>query len=285
MPSRSVPPLGESVRRKVRREGQAIQRALASQHDIHVAVHEARKAIRRLRALLALAKPHLEDLEVADRALARLGDGLSALRDAHVLVITAKTFAARNGERAWSPAIARLVARRDALMGQALARDPGFKRRRAVVERAARQLEDLRWDELKPADVRRELKRSVRRTAKAGKRARAHPEPVHLHRWRRRVRRLRMQLQGLARVAPDLVKEASSTSRGQDAKSLHTLGDRLGDRRDEALLRNVLRRMRDLPGRAELISQLCQDDATPWEPAASKRGRRATPPNEVHGPA
>lgn len=284
MPSRPAPSLGEGVRRKVRREGQVIQRALASQRDIHAAVHEARKAVRRLRALLALARPQLEDVEAADRALAGLGDGLSPLRDAHVLVTTAKTFAARNGERAWSPAIARLVARRDALLGQALARDPGFKRRRAVVERAARQLEEIPWDELKPAQVRRELKRSVHRVAKAGKRAKAQPGPALLHRWRRRVRRLRMQLEGLARVAPDLVKQAASTSRGQGAKALHRLGDRLGDRQDEQLLRNVLRRMRDLPGRAELTSQLCQDDAAPPAPAASKRRRRATTSNQGRGP-
>ena len=51
-------------------------------------------------------------------------------------------------------------------------------------------------------------------------------------------------------------------------------------------LRNVLRRMRDLPGRAELTAQLERDDA-PSRAASppQRRHRKALPPQEGVGPA
>lgn len=241
------------------KECAAILRALASRRHIHVSIHGARRAIRRLRALLFLVQERLEDAAAIDRKLERLGDSLSALRDAHVMVDTAEGLAARGKTKQWAAAIHRLLRRRYGLVQRALARDPDFRRRRRVIERAARQLGDLAWHKLKAADVRQALERSCRRVAKAEARARTDPVPANLHRWRRRVRKLRMQMEALARIEPDLAKDAAKESASKNAKALHKLSDQLGAFQDKQMLRNVLRRMRGLPNRAQTARQLREE--------------------------
>jgi hypothetical protein len=243
----------------VRKECAAILRALASRHHIHVSIHGARKAIRRLRALLFLVEDRLEDVAAVDRRLKRLGGSLSALRDAHVMVVTAEGLAARGKAKQWAAAIKRLVRRRDGLIQRALARDVNFRRRRRVVERAARQLADMPWHELEATDLRQALERSCHRVAKAEARAKADPLPANLHRWRRRVRKLRMQMEGLARIAPDIAKGVAKESASKAAKALHKLSDQLGAFQDKQMLRNVLRRMRSLPHRAQTARQLREE--------------------------
>ena len=265
MPRTAAKQVAEAMRAQAQRECATLLRELGGPGDFHGAVHEARKAVRRLRALLALVEDELAGAQVADRALARVGKSLSALRDAQVLVATAQAMAARDGAKGWSPVIARLTLRRDALVAKVLASDPGLRRRGAAVERIARRLDALPWAELKPAHIRHGLRRSLRRVAKAEKKAKADPAVEHLHRWRRRVRRLRMQLEAVADVAPGLAKQAGPLPGGETLKTLHALGDRLGAQQDERLLRNVLRRMRDLPGRAQLADALCRG-ATPERP-------------------
>ncbi len=243
----------------VHKECAAILRALASRHHIHVSIHGARKAIRRLRALLFLVEDRLPDAAAVDRTLERLGDSLSALRDAHVMVDTAEGLAARGKAKQWAAAIKRLVRRRDELIQQALARDVDFRRRRRVVERAAQQLGDMPWHELKTTDLRQALERSCHRVTKAEARAKADPLPANLHRWRRRVRKLRMQMEALARIEPDIAKDAAKESASKTAKALHKLSDQLGAFQDQQMLRNVLRRMRGLPHRAQIGRQLREE--------------------------
>lgn len=259
MPSGTSPELAESMQAAAHKECAAILRALASRRHIHVSIHGARRAIRRLRALLFLVQERLEDAAAIDRRLERLGDSLSALRDAHVMVDTAEGLAARGKTKQWAAAIHRLLRRRDGLVQRALARDPDFRRRRRVIERAARQLGDLAWHKLKAADVRQALERSCRRVAKAEARARTDPVPANLHRWRRRVRKLRMQMEALARIEPDLAKDAAKESASKNAKALHKLSDQLGAFQDKQMLRNVLRRMRGLPNRAQTARQLREE--------------------------
>lgn len=68
-----------------------IEAALSRSRSRHRGVHEARKAIRRLRALLGLG----DDIfgaagEAIDEQLSRVGKSLSTLRDAQVVVDTTR---------------------------------------------------------------------------------------------------------------------------------------------------------------------------------------------------
>lgn len=246
--------IGAAARQLVQEECLAIADALAMRPDIHVGVHNARKAIRRLRAVLALFATDEQLLQRSDRALQRLGRGLSALRDAHVLVDTAQSLQAGAPATGWAPVITHLGARRDRLLQRACAQDPGFQKKQRVVRRVGLELDTQGWELVRKADLRRALARSRRRVEKAAARARRSDDAQALHEWRRRVRRLRMQLEVMARLDGGLVKGHSGSDGGKQAKGLHRLSDALGREQDLRLLRNHVRAMRGLQDKAKLMA-------------------------------
>ncbi len=252
----SPPAIGPAARALADRECRAIAAALALQPDVHDAVHRARKTIRRLRALLAVLES--SDLETArtDAALRRLGHGLSALRDAHVVVETCQHLAAQQPAPPWAEVCRRLMARRDVLLARALARDPAFARRYAALLRIAGELQAQPWDALSARDLRKGLARSECRTAKAEKRAARTADPQDLHRWRRRVRRLRMQLEAMPALDSALAASVKRTGPGHQARALHALGDQLGRQQDLRMVRNLVRVMPGVPERRGLLAQI-----------------------------
>ncbi len=171
----------------------------------HTGIHEARKAARRCRAALALCAGRHGDVTAAlDRTVRAACKDLSRLRNAHVVVEVA---AARNApllpRAAARPLRAWLRQRRDRLLAAALARDPGFQRRRRRIQRAAALCAALDWSGVDDGTVRHALGRSAERLHKAARDARRRPTLALRHRWRRRLRRLRMQLQLLDALAHD----------------------------------------------------------------------------------
>lgn len=246
--------IGAAARQLVQEECLAIANALAMRSDIHVGVHSARKAIRRLRAVLALFATDEQPLQRSDRALQRLGRGLSALRDAHVLVDTAQSLQAGAPAPGWATVITYLGARRDRLLQRAYAQDAEFKKKRRVVQRVGLELDTQRWELVRKGDLRRALARTRRRVEKAAARARDSDDAQALHDWRRRVRRLRMQLEVMARLDSGLVKDRPGSDGGKQDKGLHRLSDALGREQDLRMLRNHVRAMRGLPEKAELMA-------------------------------
>ena len=269
MPSKAAQELAKVTSGLAREECQAITRALAARRRLHEAVHDARKAIRRLRALLALIETRIPEATPIDEQLERLGDGLSSLRDAHVVVETARRVAGKHRKR-WKAAIEALEARRDLRLEGVLRRDPGFLKRRAQVRRLQAQLEYLDWSRLRLADVEEGVERSQQRVDGAEKRAAIEAAPENIHRWRRRVRRLRFQLEAVGKLSPRAMHKLSRKHPGRDPKALHKLGDALGDRRDEQMLEVVLKRTRGLDNRAELLSDLHRGKPAPPKPMAPK---------------
>ena len=269
MPSPAAQALADKVRIQAREECRAIGRALAAKRRIHPAIHDARKAIRRLRALLALVEDRIEEATPIDEQLEKLGDGLSLLRDAHVVIETANRFAAGR-RKPWKPAIEALAAKRDARLERVLALDPGFLRRRALVTRLEARLEFLDWSRLRLEDLEEGVEASQRRVDNAERQAAYDPAPALLHRWRRRVRRLRFQLDAIGRLSPEAVQELSRKHPGRDPKALHRLGDALGDRRDEQMLESALKRIKGLPDRPALIAQLHHQRPASPKPMAPK---------------
>ena len=251
-------PTGTAARAlaRAREEADAVLAALVPTGDVHGSIHEARKAIRRLRALLQLVDQRL-DVGIADRILQRTGDSLSALRDAHATIGTAERFARRDHER-WQPVVVALAQRRDALLATALVQDPGFERRRSWVRRALARIEAAPWHRLKAADLRRGLERGRRRVDKARKRARrdADADADALHRWRRRVRKLRMQVEAVATIKPELLASLGGERHADQAERLHALSDRLGRRQDLDVLRTLLEGMHGLDDRDALLDQV-----------------------------
>lgn len=247
---------GAAARAMARQQCRIIARSLARRRDVHAGIHQARKAMRRLRAVLALVEARFEQVPAIDRALQRLGAGLSRVRDAHVAVELAHAFAAEGNPEAWQPAIAFLTRRRDRLAAQLAARDPGFSRRLAVVGRQAAALEAVEWSRLRGKDLRAGLERGLARVARAERRARKEPSAENLHRFRRRLRRLRMQQQALRSLAPAVARDVVT---GKHIRSLSRRSDRLGRRRDVQALYGQVRRAPGLPDRRLLLDQLREE--------------------------
>lgn len=233
-----------------------IASALRPGEQMHESVHAARKAIRRLRALLRLVDAEELATGKADQVLRRLGKGLSRLRDAHVVLQTARDMAARHDGVPWDSAITHLKARRDEILDRELAKDPIFERRQALVAKVASDLRCLDWSVLNPAELARALEKSERRASKAQKKARRSRNPEDHHDWRRKVRRLRMQLDVLGHLGVPPHSSTKSKPFGGRVKSLHKLSDKLGKAQDLGLLTNVMKRLPGVEGRKALLAAL-----------------------------
>lgn len=257
--------MGQALAALAAAECRVIERALGPARDRDRAVHHARKAIRRLRALLAVAGAGLGDaLAPMDRSLQRLARGLSPLRDIHVAVTVAQKLATGDDAPAWAAAIVQLQAQRAQLLATALASDPMFARRRAGVRALTHALAALPWRRVKRGALHDALTRSERRMAKAEACAREDGRTPAIHRWRRRTRRLRMQLELKLklRLQGRAARDGKSPSELRRAIGrLKRQTDALGWRQDLQLLRRQLGRLPDPPQAGVLRRRLRREMA------------------------
>jgi CHAD domain-containing protein len=197
--------------------------------DAHVAIHEARRALRRLRALVLLLRPRLgEHYAEVVAPLRDAGRLLSPLRDRQSVheAVDALEHAARDPLNVGTAALVRQR------LGHAQRR--GRARASAVMARAVERIKDARPNLVRAlAGTTREdllagLRLSMRRARSAMRAADAQADEAALHCWRRRVRALWLQWELLTPVWPrgltGMVNEYKRVSR------------RLGLERDLALL-------------------------------------------------
>lgn len=210
-------------------------------------VHEARKSVRRLRSLLALGRRALgkDAVDAIDDELRALAKGLSALRDGQVAQEMARQMARDAEDSAevsnWKGLLPLLEERQRHRLTEALYDDPGFMRRQARAHRLATQLQQLPWRRLRSDDLRVALARSVRRQAHAQAAALASSQLDDLHAWRRRSRRLRMQLSALRKLR--VRAQAPGHRDTNTLKHIARLVDQLGVLQDLALLHQALEAM------------------------------------------
>lgn len=253
-------PVGEALAELVAARCRMIARGLSRKNDRHSGVHRARKAIRSLRAILALAGDELgEEAIPIDRSLQRLARGLSTLRDAHVAVATAQSLATHDDEQPWLDLTARLRARSERLLADALACDPEFSARRAGVARLAKALAALPWRRVRRKALYSSLAQSELRVAKAERKAKERMTASRLHRWRRRVRRLRMQVDAMRLV--EVGHESLRAMQGKRVRELKTRTDLLGRRQDLEVLRSLLPQVCSATERAAPSARLREEIA------------------------
>lgn len=226
------PDLGPRLRRFVLAEidGAAAQLARPGD-DRHTGVHQARKRLRRVRAVLALGREALgKSGRRLDEELGRLCRGLSPLRDAQALIEGLERLGPGDeaDPAAWSDAIGLARIRRDRQLQTALARDPDFRRRRARLQAFARRLDRLDWGAVDAPVVAAAVARSERRLERVQRRVRrSSGDEERWHVMRRRFRRLRQQDNVLAQELPEL-RPARPVS-ADDASAL-------GEAQDDALI-------------------------------------------------
>ena len=207
-------PVAEAVEH-VRREQLEAAAADLRKRD----VHEARKRLKKTRALLRLTRPAIAKgaFRAHNRALRDAGRALSGARDAEVMVETVDDLSERFPRRANFAAVRQRLAMR--------VDEPP---RATELPSAPWQLDDLTADHLPKA-----LKRTYARGRHAFATADRDPTPEHLHEWRKRVKDLWYQEQLLEETWPGVVK-----AQAKEAKKLSKL---LGEDHDLAVLSALVR--------------------------------------------
>jgi CHAD domain-containing protein len=219
--SRKDQTLTEMLRRVARGE---IEAALAQDPGAAGAIHDCRKRVKKLRALLRLVRTGFAGARAENAVLREAAAGLSGLRDAEVMLAVhdrlspgeetplVRAHLLRDLERAAADPLqaARTAAFRAALAAM-LSRLDGWavKGREAAVLGAG-------------------LARARREGARAVERARATREAEALHDWRKRVKDLWYQARLFAPVWPEMLAPWETAA--------GALGERLGDHHDLAVL-------------------------------------------------
>jgi CHAD domain-containing protein len=215
----------------------AVGRLERAGEDPVTAVHEARKHLKKTRALLRLVRPALgrHAYRSENDALREAGLALSGTRDADVLVQTAVALAEHAAGRLPADTFEQL---REALAAEAAGRradgdgdGDGIPQLAGVLEalRAAERrieawpLQDADWETVLVG-----LARAYARGRDAFAVARAEPTPERLHDWRKRAKDLWYCQRLLTPAWPDVL--------AAQAEEAHALTELLGDDHDLAVL-------------------------------------------------
>jgi CHAD domain-containing protein len=208
------------------------------------AVHSARKAIKKERSLLRLARGAIspQQRRHENQALRQAARSLSGVRDADVMIETvtdlSDRFAGQLPESTFGEIAEQLKRTRETPRGQAAV---SALHTDAVQELSAvrRRIDDWQLTDGGWSAIERGLVRSYRQGRKAFARAQGAPSLEDLHSWRKRVKDLWYHERLLAPVCGPAV-------RGH-AKEAHQLADLLGDDHDLGVLRETLTHNQDGP--------------------------------------
>ena len=235
---------GESAPEGVRRmAAEQLDKALEhlacqdGKRDKHI--HEARKATKRLRALVRLVRRELEDEVYAleNQCYRDAGQRLSELRDATVLVETLDRLVESLGEDVPKSRFARvrawLVERRDLAYGQAASSDRVAQEVIADLTQARERLEDWNLQRQGWGGIRVGLQRIYARGRRDFAAAYALPSDEAFHDWRKQAKYLWYHTQILENIWPSVMQALTG--------ELDQLGELLGQDHDLAVLRTTVR--------------------------------------------
>jgi CHAD domain-containing protein len=231
--------------------------------DIGDAVHEARKAFKRVRALVRLARDELGDeaYRRENETFRDAGRALSGVRDAAVLVATLDDVIARHGDEL---ADGRFGALRDALADEAI---------EGVLVTLGRARDRVAgWplpeDEDDVAILAPGFRRIYRRGRRALRAAEADTSTEHLHELRKRAKDLWHAAQVVRPAAPRKLKKLG--------RRAHRLSDVVGEDHDLAVLLDAARQRPHTlaSGELELLETLVGRRRAQLQSAALKRGRK-----------
>lgn len=238
------------------RECQVLRRAFELSDKPHENVHSARKSIRRLRSVLALLGRDDGGILLLSKRLQTMACGLSSLRDANVALELATQMAREEGDgsgSAWATSISHLAELEQALLKQALIDDPSFERHRTDVDALCVLLRTSCTFHLGASQIRQALEHSEHRLDRARHGAHRRPEAGSIHRWRRKARRFKMQLQTVARLDESAQVSLAVHSRKGRRNELGHVVDALGNIQDLYLLRALAEEHVPQEVRASLI--------------------------------
>jgi CHAD domain-containing protein len=238
------------------------------------AVHQARKEIKKLRAVFRLVQGEMRprDYRKAGKALRQTGHRLAVPRDARVML---KAFEGLTGEAGGKrfPNTSRLLKKHYRRKSREFQADDSIPATRKDLRKVDRRVKRLRiepegWKNYAPG-----LSRSYRLGWLAYKESRKRPLPEYLHEWRKQVKTFWHQLRLLCPHWPVAVRKMM--------ESLEQLGELLGDDHDLSLLQKFVQEHRGgEPPELKKLNELIKARQRALRVAALKLGSRlyAEPP-------
>jgi CHAD domain-containing protein len=209
----------------------------ASDRNIGEAIHETRKSLKRLRALLRISRDGIGDdtYRLENSSFRQTGRQLSGARDSKVLVETLDGLGSRAGDELAPDTTAPLRSHLESEHERALA----TVAQNGVVEAVLTELKSARdrtarwtlevegFDALSPG-----IERIYRRGRKRMRAVAADPSTENLHEWRKRVKDFWHVCQISRPAAPKKLKKLG--------RRAHHLSDLLGEDHDLAVLRDYV---------------------------------------------
>lgn len=231
-------PIADGIRRIARGQLLDAQQDLTSppSGDAGAAIHATRKHMKRLRALVRLARHAIGESTYAkeNAAYRDAARGLAAGRDAQVMLETLDALTRRAGdalpEGITAPLRLRLTRECDAAV--ASQSGAGLAATSSELGRGFARTREWTFDGEDFAALTPGLKRIYRRGRKRMRAAHEDPSAEHLHEWRKRVKDLW--------YATELVRAARPKALKQTARRAHKLSQLLGDGHDLHVLRDYV---------------------------------------------
>lgn len=255
--------LTEAVRRIVRQEITPILGHLQEDHLAPTVVHDIRKRVKKLRALLRLVRPGMRDVQAAENVILRdAGQALSGSRDAAVRLATFDRLISGNSDSA-------ILALRAHLVAEAAMPAPPPPDLRQIFTDLAHRAAD--W-ELHGSDRRilgEGLAETRTRARAAMRAARASSSDEALHDWRKRAKDHWYQARLFTAIWPEVMKPLIIEA--------GRLGEALGDHHDLAVLAEHLQALPEDVARPEaqqLVTALARDAQQAIEATAFPLGAR-----------
>ncbi len=200
----------------------------ASRENIDLAVHDARKRCKELRALIRLVRPSFDGYQRENAAFRTAARLLADLRDATTVLDAFDALTEDDTER-FAPVRGALATERAELSSDTGERLQAFAKRMAEARQRARKwtLEDQGFDAIGPG-----LERTYARCQSAMQCAIKKPSIDNLHEWRKLVKYNRTHLRLLRGLFAPVIEPV----RGQAKR----LSDLLGDHHDLAMLADAI---------------------------------------------
>jgi CHAD domain-containing protein len=223
--------LPREVHRVAREELEgALKEALTvTNQDRSTAVHEARKHLKKIRALLRLSRPGTSKAfyKSENAAMRKAAQTMSSIRDSHVRVQTIKKLTTRRAPTAFDRIQAALTTRLRQATEKAEDED-WSKQAASEMEHALCRLDDWPLKQVTTKSLQSGVKAAYKKARRALAVARRDPTDASLHELRKRVKDLWYHLRLLRGNRPAPIAALT--------KQLRDLGQKLGDDHDLGML-------------------------------------------------
>jgi CHAD domain-containing protein len=214
-------------------EGTLKELLTVNDHARSTAVHEARKHLKKVRALIRLLRPETGEAfyKAENAAMRKAAQRMSSIRDSHVRVQTIEKLTVKTGKRRTPAAFARIRTAMVARLRQVLEeseKEDWSKQAAVEIERALGRLDKWPLKHLTTKSIRSGLKAACKKARRALADARRSATDANLHELRKRVKDLWYDLRLLGDDRPPPIEALT--------KRLRDLGQKLGDDHDLAML-------------------------------------------------